>query len=273
MRSNWKKIIFAVAGLAVVTVSLYYYQKSKSERPDYYIDPAFSEFIATYTAGVIQSSSTIRVTMAKDVADQTMIGQQVSSKLFEFSPSIKGKAIWLDSKTVEFRPEQRMPSGQQYNATFLLSRIMEVSGNFSEFNFGFQIIPQNFDIAFNNIKPYVKTELTRQKIEGSLTTADYAEGANVEKMVSVSQEGRALNVTWTHNSDGIGHAFVIEEVSRKEESSSVKVVVDGGSIGVNKQTDEDIEIPSLSDFKLMSTRVVQSPNQYVVLSMSAATHI
>ena len=268
MRSNWKKIILAVAGLAVISLSIYYYQKSKSERPGYYIDPAFSEYIATYTAGVIQSSSTIRITLAKDVAEQAMIGQEASSRLFKFSPSINGKAFWLDSKTVEFRPDERMPSGRQYEATFLLSRLIEVANNLGEFNFGFQVVPQNFDITFSNIKPYVKTELTRQKIEGALTTADYAENTSVEKMIAVSQEGRALNLTWTHNSDGIGHAFVIEEVSRKEEASNVQVVVDGGSIGVSKQSEEKIEIPSLSDFILMNAKVIQSPNQYVVLQFS-----
>jgi uncharacterized protein YfaS (alpha-2-macroglobulin family) len=239
----------------------------KKEQP-VFIDPAFSEFIATYTAGVVQSSSTIRITLAKDVADSTMIGQEASSKLFEFTPSLKGKAFWLDAKTIEFRPEQRMPSGQEYKVTFLLSRLFKVEKNLSEFEYLFQVMPQNFDLVFDNVKPYVKTELARQRIEGGIITADFAEKENVEKVLAAKQEGRALKISWIHNNDGRVHSFVIEEVARKEQASSVNVAVDGSVIGVKKQLEQEVEIPSLSDFKLMSAKVVQNPNQYVVLQFS-----
>jgi uncharacterized protein YfaS (alpha-2-macroglobulin family) len=240
---------------------------SQPDKP-VFIDPAFSEFIATYTAGVVQSSSSIRIVMAKDVADSTMVGQEATAKLFEFKPSLKGKAVWLDSKTIEFKPEQRMPSGQKYEVTFLLSRLMTVADNLSEFVYSFQVVPQNFDLVFDNVKPYVKTELTKQKIEGGIITADFAEKESVEKVLAAKQEGRALNITWVHNNDGKVHSFVIEDVARKENASSVKVAVDGSTIGVKKQLEEEVEIPSLNDFKLMSAKVVQNPSQHVVLQFS-----
>jgi len=265
---SWKKILLAVVVLIVAVVAIVYYNNSKNDRPSYYIDPAFGEFITTYTAGVVQSSSTIQVVLAKEVADSTMVGQEASSSLFDFSPSLKGTTFWLDARTLEFRPAQRMPSGQQYEVTFSLSKLMDVADNLKNFIFSFQVMPQNFDLSFDNVKPYVKTELTRQRIEGGLTTADFADNAAVEKMMVASQEGRSLNITWTHHSDGKGHNYVIEEVARKEEASSVKVVVDGSPIDVDKDLEETVEIPSLSDFKLMSAKVVQNPNQYVVLQFS-----
>ena len=239
----------------------------KADKP-VFIDPAFSEFIATYTAGVLQSSSTIRIVMAKDVADSTMIGHEATAKLFEFKPSLKGKTFWLDAKTVEFRPDERMPSGQEYKLTFLLSKLMKVADNLSEFVYSFQVMPQNFDLVFDNVKPYVKTELTKQKIEGGIITADFATKENVEKVLAAKQEGRALTISWIHNNDGRVHSFVIEDVARKEKASSVTVAVNGAVIGVKKQLEQEVEIPSLSDFKLMSAKVVQNPNQYVVLQFS-----
>ena len=119
----------------------------KADKP-VFIDPAFGEFIAT-TAGVLQSSSTIRIVMAKDVlANSTMIGHEANAKLFEFKPSLKGKTFWLDAKTVEFQPDERMPSGQEYKLTFLLSKLMKVADNLSEFVYSFQVMPQNFDLVF-----------------------------------------------------------------------------------------------------------------------------
>ena len=49
-------------------------------------------------------------------------------------------------------------------------------------------MPQNFEVSIDNVKPYVKTELTRQRIEGTLSTADFAEDKTVESMVMAQQE-------------------------------------------------------------------------------------
>ena len=70
-----------------------------------------------------------------------------------------------------------MTSGQIYEASFELSKLLSVSKELSDFPFSFQVMPQNFELSIENIKPYIKTELTRQRIEGILNTADFAENA------------------------------------------------------------------------------------------------
>ena len=268
MFQSLKKFLFSVTRLAALAMAIIACNRSASDKPAYHIDPAFSGYIASYTAGVLQSSSAVRIVMANDIADSTMIGKEASSNLFNFDPSIKGKSFWLDARTIEFRPDQRLAAGQEYKVTFKLSKLMEVADNLQEFVYSFRIISQNFDLAIDNIKPYLKTELTRQRLEGNLTMADFAEAVEVEKVLAASQEGRALKITWTHNPDGQAHSFVIEEISRKANASTVKILVDGSPIGAKRQTEEMVEIPSLSDFKLMSTKVIQNPNQYVVLQFS-----
>ena len=34
------------------------------------------------------------------------VGDEVKEILFEFSPAVKGKAVWVDATTVEFRPDE-----------------------------------------------------------------------------------------------------------------------------------------------------------------------
>ncbi len=264
-----KKVAIGAVAVVIAIAGIFYFKTSKGTKPGpSYINPAFGEYISSYTAGVLPSSTTVRIILAKEAVDSSMIGQESSVKLFSFSPSISGKTVWLDRRTVEFTPESRLISGQVYEVSFGLSKLMEVPGELSTFEYTFQVIPQNFEVSVDNIKPYVKTELKRQKIEGTLFTADYAENASVEKMISPEQEGKNLNVTWTHNPDGKQHTFVVEDVARKDQASKVKLSVNGSPIGIYRTEDEEVEIPSLSDFKLMTAKVVQSPNQYVVLQFS-----
>ncbi|HYG20409.1 MAG TPA: MG2 domain-containing protein [Ohtaekwangia sp.] len=265
----WKKVAIGLVAAGVIIAAIFYLTGGRGTKPSpSYINPAFGAFISSYTSGVVSSGSTIRVVLGKDAVDSAEIGRESSVKLFSFSPSIKGTTVWLSRNTVEFRPESRLPSGQVYHTSFFLSKITEVAPELATFEYTFQVIPQNFEVSVENVKPYVKTELKRQQIQGTLLTADFAENAAVEKMMEPVQDGKKLSITWSHNPDGKQHGFIIEDVSRKEEPGMVKLAVKGNPLGIERSFEQEVEIPSLSDFKLMATRVVQSPNQYVVLQFS-----
>ena len=265
----WKKLAAGLAGAAVLVIVIFYLVSGKRSDPaPSYINPAFGEYVASYSSGVLSSGSTIRIILAFDAIDSSMIGTESSVRLFSLSPSVDGKAHWLDQRTVEFRPDARLSAGQVYGVEFYLSKLTKVSDALSTFSFTFQVIPQNFEVEVENIVPYVKTELKRQRIEGLLQTADYAEDKLVEKIVAANQEGKNLTLSWTHGGDGKQHNFVVEEVTRGDKASKVVLSVKGASLGIDRTDEKTVEIPSLSDFKIMNTRVVQNPSQYAVLQFS-----
>ena len=265
----WKKIAIGVVAIGIVVAGVFYFTESRGKKKsDAYINPAFSEYITSYTAGVISSGSTIRIILAKDAVDSSFIGKEPSVSLFSFSPALKGKTVWLDRRTVEFVPDSRMTSGQIYEADFKLSKLVSVSNELSEFPFSFQVMPQNFEVSIDNITPYVKTELTRQRIQGFLNTADFADNETVEGMLQAQQEGKNLKITWTHTPEGKQHSFAVEDVVRGETASKVTVTADGKNLGITLEDKKEVEIPALGDFKIVNAKIVQNPNQYVILQFS-----
>lgn len=267
---SFKATALAAGVLVVLAVAIVYFSSGSKSAPlaPSAVDPAFGEYIASYSSGVLSSQSNIRIVLVDEAIDSTMIGQESSVKLFSLSPVVGGKAYWLDTRTVEFRPDHRLASGQVYSVGFNLSKLMSVPEGLHTFTFNFQVIPQNYELTVENMVPYVKTDLKRQKIEGTVHTADYAEDKKVEQAFTATQEGKALTVSWTHGGGGQQHHFVVEEVARKEEASKVLLAVKGESLGVDRPYEKPVEIPSLRDFKLMATKVVQNPTQYVVLQFS-----
>ncbi len=258
-----------MVAVGIIGFGIFYFTKGADKKEtSSYMDPAFGEYITSYTAGVVSSNSAFRIILTKDAVDSASVGQETSVKLFDFSPSVKGKTVWLNKNTVEFRPESRLPSGQVYEVGFMLGKLITVSKALSEFKYSFQVMPQNYEVSIENVKPYIKTELKRQRVEGILNTADFAEDGAVEGMVKAKQEGKELKVTWTHTAEGKQHNFVVEDVARKDEPSKVNLSVDGTSLGVKTSSEEEIEIPALGDFKVVNAKVVQNPNQYVVLQFS-----
>ena len=264
----WKIVGFVAVGLAVI-VGVFWLKPATSKDPVAgSVNPAFGEYISSYTAGIVGSGSAIRIVLAQAPADSVALGES-GVKLFDFSPSVQGTMIWLDQRTVEFRPESRLSSGLVYEAEFQLSKLIEdLPSDLRNFKWSFQVLPQNFELTINNVKPYVKTELKRQMIEGVLQTADFAEEQNVEQMLTANQEGTTLKVTWTHTGEGKEHRFVVEDVSRKDSPSQVTLSVSGQPLGVDHTVDEQVEVAALGDFKVTNIRVEQGSSQAVVIQFS-----
>ncbi len=264
----WKKIGLGFLGVVAVAAGVLYFNQAKSHATETRaVNPAFGEYISSYTSGVVNSGSSIRIILANEVVDSASLGE-TSVKLFDFNPSLKGTTVWLDRHTVEFRPAARLGSGQVYEAEFSLARLKEVPKNLSTFEFSFQVIPQNFELTVDNIKPYIKTELQRQKIEGVLLTADFAENEAIEKTLNAQQDGKVLAVHWVHTGEGRTHSFTIEDVARKDQPSAVTLAVTGSGLGIDQTDKREVEIPALGDFKVMNVKVEQSTNQHVVLQFS-----
>ena len=70
------------------------------------VDPAFSRYIDAYSTGIVSKTAAVRIQLASTANTIHTVGDEVKEKLFEFSPAVKGKTIWVDASTVEFRPDE-----------------------------------------------------------------------------------------------------------------------------------------------------------------------
>lgn len=264
----WKKVLFGLAALGVLLAGILYFQNAGSKGPAIAtVNPAFGEYITSYTAGVVSSGSSFRITLAVDPEEPTSPGE-TSARLFDFNPSLKGVTVWLDHRTVEFRPSERLRSGQVYEVSFALYRLIQVPPSLQNLEYSVRVIPQNFSLSVERMKPYVQTELKRQKIEGLIQTADFAPNEAVEKMLTAEQAGKILAVSWVHTEEGKHHNFTVEEVSRGEGSTQVKISADGNLLGVDQKEEQLVEVPALGDFKVMGVRVEQGSSQFVTVQFS-----
>jgi len=69
-------------------------------------ESAFERYISAYTSGQVSKFATIRVMLVAGVPD-VEAGQEITEKVFDFSPSIKGTTSWLDNRTIELNITSR----------------------------------------------------------------------------------------------------------------------------------------------------------------------
>ena len=254
--------------LIIIFAVFYFAQSGKAERfISGYVDPAFSAYVSSYTAGVLSTQSAIRVRLAENVADSGQVGGTVEERLFAFEPAVNGQATWIDLRTLEFVPVKPFAPGTTYQVRFYLDKLMEVPEELSVFQYGFQTITQNFEFDIENLKTPDPTNLKAQQLVGILHVADFAETGAVSKILTATQDGRELSIQWTGLDDRT-HQFVVGDISRKDAPSAVKLRFSGVPVGVEKKEEVEVEVPALGEFKLLEAKVVQSSSQYVILRFS-----
>jgi uncharacterized protein YfaS (alpha-2-macroglobulin family) len=234
------------------------------------VDPAFGKYIESYTTGIISKESTIRIRLAGNVQTAHVQNEPLSDDIFDFSPSIKGKAYWTDARTIEFRPEGKLDPDKNYSATFKLNKITMVSDGFEHFKFNFQTIKPDFTVTFTGLQTASNTSADKMKLGGIIQTADNEDPANIEKIINVSF-ATPVNINWQHNPITKTHQFIVTQLSREKGNvNTLTVLWDGGSLNVDKKGSQDFAIPAIGDFKVLDIRAVQENEQYVLVQFSDA---
>src|SRR5690606_4000124 len=141
-------IVSAVAGVVVIAVIVFLIWKYQSVPTVNADNPAFAEYIEGYTTGVISRESTLRIRFASQVNTLNQPNQEERRKLFDLSPSVKGKTFWIDAQTIEFRPDEPLVPGKAYVANFALGEVADVSDNLQKFIFDFNVITPSYSVEF-----------------------------------------------------------------------------------------------------------------------------
>ena len=219
--------------------------------------------ISAYTSGTISRESTIKVLFFDDMVDATSLNTPLDKSPITFKPKIKGEAVWTDTRTLEFRPAQKLPEGEEYAATIHSADFMEIVGDTKEFSFKFAAMQQSFEITVGGLEATSEKDTKVQQLRGTIVTADVEDGDKIEKMLEASQQGKKLTATWTHSDTKREHSFIIGGILRGEDSSKLVLRWNGKPIGVDEKGERIVTVPPISTFAVAEAKAIQVREQYV----------
>jgi hypothetical protein len=186
-------------------------------------NPAFTEKIAAFTSGVISSESTIKIILADDNPHAGDANSPADVDLFKFKPAIKGQTVWLDKRTLEFRPAEKLKSGESYHVRFNLGDLVKVERSISVFEFDFSIVEQNWTVSVEGYQTHNENDLIWNRIKGSISTADVIDLELLKKYFTAKQTNNKLKFNWEPTSDRRNFAFTIDSVKREEKEGKVEI--------------------------------------------------
>ncbi len=230
------------------------------------VDPAFGQFIDAYTSGIISKTSSIKIQLASNTTTTHAIGEVTDKELFSLSPSAKGKAVWLDARTIEFKPEGNLMPGQLYEVSFRLGKVTKVSSKYEDFKFNVQTVKPSFSVADMGLRSTGQKD--KMFLPGIIETADIENDADVEKLLNATQNNKSLKISWQHNGNAKTHNFTVDDITRSDKANQLLVSWDGKPMKIELKGNKTLEVPAIGDFKVLNVMPVNDAEQYASIQFS-----
>ncbi len=227
-------------------------------QPEVSSDSRFLDYVTGFTTGIISKKDNLTI----QFSDLISLPDVLPDNVFKISPSVDGELI-TSGKSLVFSPNDALQSGNQYSVKVNLASLTDVPEELEEFVFSVQTIPQDYEVKVEGLRASNEDNPKVLELIGTLNTADYVENEEAEKMLNVSGK----KVEWVHHSS-TSHQFSIKEIERGDDAYDMTLSVSGSKIGVEKEEEEVLNIPSVKDFSITSTSVNKIRDVYVSLFFS-----
>ena len=243
--------------------------KGQRGAPQHDVDPAFGEYVAAYTTGLVSAQSPIRLQLAKPSPRFDGEGHEAPSRLFELQPSVKGRAVWTSNQTVEFIPAEQLKSGEQYKVTVQLHKLFDIQEQpLREMTFGFRVIPQALSVDIEGMVVDSPENPHTYFLEGTLRTADVAEHEALLQCIQAKHNGRPVEVALQSTDEANAYRLRIGSIERETQPGELYVRWDASAIGSDSEGATTFDVPAMGRFVVMASACEQAPNQAVAVYFS-----
>jgi uncharacterized protein YfaS (alpha-2-macroglobulin family) len=230
------------------------------------VDPAYAQYVESYTTGSISKTSSVRVRLSQDAKTTHSIGEPVKENLFEFTPDVKGKAVWIDARTIEFKPDNMLKPDELYNVDFNLGKVTTVPSKFGHMKFSLHTLAPAFRVTENGLRSSGSKET--MFLNGNLETSDFEDPALVEKILSAQAADKNLKLVWQHSNNNKTHSYSINNIPRGVNENTLHLKWEGSPLHITNKGEKTIAVPSQTTFKVMDVRAVNEAQQYASVLFS-----
>ncbi len=227
----------------------------------------YRDYISDVSTGVISVLDNVYVVLQTPVEGWDD-NQELSKKLLKVSPSIKGKVVAINNRTISFQPEEKFDQDTQYTFTLDLEDLVkDLQEDLDEdFVFSVKTLKQQFSVITDNLQSYNKEW---QYIDGTLTAADQLQLETAKKLITATQKGKEISVKFSESIDKSRQfSFRIDSIQRFDEDSEVEIKWSGKSYDIDTEGEGILAIPGKNNFSVISISVANVDNQYVEINFS-----
>ena len=210
------------------------------------VDKGFTEYIESYTSGIVSVNSVIEIRFTPDFAVKA--NREISPGLFMFEPAVRGKAEWTDNLTLVFRPAKTLDPGITYTGKLNLDKIAEVKADLRVFPIRISTIKKDFVVTTGILES--SPEGNTYSLHGEITASDYISSSEVESYLRANAGRKKQQIVWDH-SDILVHKFIVTGIGRTDKPQKLELEWDGTQAGVRQKGSAKVNIPPSTEFSVI----------------------
>lgn len=218
------------------------------------------QIVIAYTGGIVSDGVPVRIEFNVPI-EGVQAGAKADSKLFSFSPSLKGFARWTGNDAIEFYPDGGYKPGVNYKATFDIGKARGTKEKKFEFNFYSSPKEASITPIGVQIKEY---EPGKAAVLARVVFSENITKEQAEEMISISVKGKKTGFSVKAES---GNSFLVTSDPVEMEDKPLKADI---GIGGNFKSisHEDVIIPSVGDFSVVSAELHRDNDAYIEVIFS-----
>ncbi len=218
----------------------------------------------------ISRLSPIIIRLAQDIDNQLFsIDKPLQNDIIQFTPSINGYIYFTDKRTIEFQPNEPLPTGTAYSCKLNVKNIFPAT-KLKPFRFEFSTPASTFKIKINEIVYYDSTKISVPYIKGHITFNDYVNFEKKQKLVNARQNKQKLFITYMPGNDIHSVNFLINGIKRTKYNNKVIVIWNGQQINSKIKDSTAINIASADSFKVVYCKLKHFPKPILKIRFTDA---
>ena len=184
-----------------------------------------------------------------------------------FRPNIKGNAVWIDNRTIEFTPAEQLPRGTVYQGVFYLGKLKSIKRVLKKFPFRFETRKQKLNLVLNGLRTYGDNNPRYRHLSGKVIASDQEEVSLIKQCLSADDGTQTLSIKWLSHSGNTFH-FKIDSLKRGEFQKEVILKLRGKTVESESDDTRVVHLSGMGIFRLESVRVTNEPDQKIDLYFS-----
>jgi len=226
----------------------------------------WSEYVSAHSGGTISKAQAIKIRFVNDVVGADKTGTSAEPWV-EITPSVKAGITFANPREIVITPADWLESGSSYVVRVKTKGLLGIPEKLEAYSFEVTAMPQNFEIETDVMKTDSESR-EYMVLSGRLTTADITRSGNLQQVLHASYEGKDVDISWQHNSDGLNHRFTLKKVKRKSSADSIELKWDGKAIGASNEGKSEISVPALGEFIVQYAKLIYGQKQYIEVGFS-----
>ncbi|WMN11962.1 MG2 domain-containing protein [Marivirga salinae] len=218
------------------------------EVPSLELSEEIAKEVSYVTNGEVHYYDEVQVIFNNPVIEENEV-ESSPSDVFDFSPSVKGKAVWVSSTVLKFIPEGDLPMREKIEGQLNLQKLSSdfAEKKLDEINFNLLVIGRDINSLTGNVELVDRNNPKKVLYSGGLSFTEKTSLEAVEKATKI--KGGDIKLSWSQLDDK-NFKFTSSPIDRNDDEQEFRFVIDKDDLALSNGYSEVFNIAPITQMKM-----------------------